>query len=116
VLGWAVSYFGSGARPDGPKPEAQKAESGGGVLGGVWGSAVSSPSAVGDGAPAARRFSCISEVPNCLSWNLLGSKFGRGEGTAPLNPPMSGGPSVILGPATSSSAVAAYDKLKIILR
>jgi len=58
VLGWAVSYFGSGARPDEPKPEAQKAESGGGVLAegadslyptseGVWESAVSSPAGSG---------------------------------------------------------------------
>ena len=37
------------ARPEGPTPEAQRAESVGGVIGqlGVWGSAVSSPARSG---------------------------------------------------------------------
>ena len=68
-------------KPEGPKPEAQRAESDGGVLGegklaphqlrGLE-SAASSLSGVRGGAPAAKRFSCITEAPDSLSWNLLG--------------------------------------------
>jgi len=54
-------------RPEGPKCEARRAESGGGVLeegaasplptsSGVWGSIVSSPSGVWGGAPAKIEF------------------------------------------------------------
>jgi len=67
---------GDDARPEGPKLEARRAESGGGVLGegaassiptsqGVWGSAVSSPSRVG--APAAKGFWRISALPGGVS-------------------------------------------------
>jgi len=52
----------------------------------VWGIAVSSSSGVGGGAPAAKRFSCILEEPDSLSWNLLGAKFG---GHGPLPPSQS---------------------------
>jgi len=54
--------------PEGPKPEAQRAESGVGSLGRgkaapphqpwAWGSAVSFPSGVVGGATATKRFSC----------------------------------------------------------
>ena len=85
----------------GPRPEAQRAESGvefwvGAasplpISLGVLGSDVSSPSGVLCVAPAARRFPCILEAPDSLSTNLLGAKFG-GDGslapTSPLNPPM----------------------------
>ena len=65
---------GDDARPKGPKLEARRAESGGGVLGegaasplptsqGVWGSAVSSPSRVRGGAPSAKGFWRISALP-----------------------------------------------------
>ena len=64
---------GDDARPEGPKLEARRAESGGGVLGegaasplptsqGVWGSTVSSPSRVRGGAPAAKGFWRISAL------------------------------------------------------
>ena len=48
---------------------------------GVCGSAVSSPpSGVWHGSPAANKFSCILEVVDGLSWNLLGAKLGGGHG------------------------------------
>jgi len=47
---------------------------------GDLGSAVSS--IAGSGA-AAKRFSCILEAPDSLSWYLLGAKFGRVGGMAP---------------------------------
>jgi len=40
------------------------------------GSAVSSPSGVRGGTPAAKKFSCILEAPGSLPRNLLGAKFG----------------------------------------
>ena len=84
MLGGKPPIFGQGR---GPNPEAQRTESGGGVLGekavsplpssyGVRGSAVISPSDVRDKSPAAKRFSCILEAPDCLSWNLLRARFG----------------------------------------
>ena len=52
---------------------------------GVWGNAVSYPSGIRDGAPAAKRFYCILEVPDGISWNLLGAKFaGRPHHPPPL--------------------------------
>jgi len=42
---------------EGPKPEAQRADNRSGVLGERCG-------------PAAKKFYCIPEAPNCLSWNL----------------------------------------------
>jgi len=79
--GRAKPHFGSGSRPEGPKPEAQRAESRSGVLGdgaassvptsgSAWGSAVSSPSEV-RGARPVKDF-LHSEAPDGLSWNLLG--------------------------------------------
>ena len=57
---------------------------------GVWGNAVSYPSGIRDGAPAAKRFYCILEVPDGISWNLLGAKFaGMAPSPPPFNPPMS---------------------------
>jgi len=55
-----ASYFGwGGGKADGPKTEAK------------W------PRVE---APVAKRFSCILEAPDGLSWNLLGAKFGGGHG------------------------------------
>ena len=41
------------------------------------------------GVPAAKRFSCILEAPDGLSWNLFVAKFGVGHAPSapPLNPP-----------------------------
>jgi len=80
-----VFCFGSGARPKRvdrgwgfgkgqPAPLLQL---------GDLGSAVSS--IAGSGA-AAKRFSCILEAPDSLSWYLLGAKFGQVGGVAPLPP------------------------------
>jgi len=62
-----ASYFGWGGKADGPKTEAK------------W------PRV---GAPIAKRFSCILEAPDGLSWNLLGAKFGGGMVPLPA-PPLS---------------------------
>ena len=50
---------------------------------------VNSLRGVRDRALAAKRFFCILEAPDGLSWNLLGTKFLGGM--APLNPPMTSG-------------------------
>ena len=74
------SFLGSGARPEGPKSEAQRAESKVGFLGQLGDleieSTVSSPSRVRGGVPAAKMFSCILEAQHGLSRNLSESKFG----------------------------------------
>jgi len=44
---------------------------------GGWGIAENSPSVVRGGALAARRFSCILQAPDSLSWNFLEAKFGE---------------------------------------
>jgi len=74
-----TSYFGSGASPNGPKPETQTAQSGSGVL--RDGQPASSPPASGSGercqlpqrspgrAPTAKRFSCILDAPVSFFWN-----------------------------------------------
>ena len=74
------------------KGEAQKAESGGAVLGeGIarhfrtipraYSRAVSSRNRVWGRAPAAKKFYCILEGPDGLSRNLLGPSLGRGTWT-----------------------------------
>jgi len=54
----------------------------------IWvtlGSAVSSPTAVWGGAPAAKRFSCILKAPQGLSENLLSLNFKLGDAVPKLN-------------------------------
>ena len=77
--------------PEGPKPEAQRSESGLGPL--ERGKPAPSPSAVGLGEccklpqpPAAKRFSCIPEAPDGLSWNFLRVSSGGMAPLAPFNP------------------------------
>ena len=74
-----AAYFRSGVRPKRPKPEAQKADSAGEVLGERearpspprgFGSTVSSPSGVQSRALATKTVSCILEAPDGLSSNL----------------------------------------------
>jgi len=74
-----ASYFGSGARPEGPRVGID-------FLGmGQPASALSSPSWVRGRAPAADRFSCILQVLGGLSWNLLGPSSGDHCPLGPLN-------------------------------
>jgi len=56
----------------------------GSQLGGM-GNVVSSPSGIRGRAAAAKKFSCILQAPDGLSWNLLCAKFGGGHG--PAHPP-----------------------------
>lgn len=42
---------------------------------GSWVNAISFPSGIQYGAQAAKKFSCILDAPDGLSWNLLGVKF-----------------------------------------
>ena len=49
----------------------------------LLGSAASSRSGVQGGAPAAKRFSCILQAPDGLSWNFFGPSSG---GHYPLKP------------------------------
>jgi len=66
-------------------PNAQRADSGGVVLG------EGAANGIGGGASAAKRFSCILEVQNGLSWNLLGANLRGRHGPIaplPLNPSM----------------------------
>jgi len=51
-------------------------------------SVVCSPAGVRGGIPAAKRFSCILEAPDGLSWNLLRAQFGGMVHWLPINPPM----------------------------
>ena len=53
---------------------------------GVRESAVSSPSGLRGGAPAAKRFSCIVEAPYGLSWNLLRPSSGKRMALLPPPP------------------------------
>jgi len=79
------SISAQGVMPEGPKPEAQRVQSGVGSLG--WGAA-RSPPATGlreccklpqwGPAPAAKRVSCTPEAPDGLSWNSLGPSSGGG--------------------------------------
>jgi len=93
MLGGAKPPILCRVRPDRPKPEAQRAVSGGGVLEegaasplptSYVGGTVSFPSGVQGRAPAAKRVSCILEVPDSLSWNLLVPSLASYD---PLSPP-----------------------------
>jgi len=81
-----------------PRPKGARA--GGGVLRegqqapspptrGSWVNAVSFPSGIRDAAQAAKKFSCILDAPDGLSWNLLEPSSGKAWTLAPfpLNPP-----------------------------
>ena len=70
VMCWEgqASYFGSRAETTASNGRWRKWGSWGE---GVNGSTASSPSGVRGGVPAAKRFSCIPEAPDGLSWNLL---------------------------------------------
>jgi len=88
-----ASQFSSEARAEEPKPEVQRAESGGGVLG--EGTVSPSPPAresaerckltqwVVGRSPGPNRFSFILEAPDSLFRNLLGP---RSEDHDPLSP------------------------------
>ena len=51
---------------------------------GSWVNAISFPSGIQYGAQAAKKFSCILDAPDGLSWNLFGPSSGRALTLAPL--------------------------------
>jgi len=78
-------YFGPGARVEGPKSEAQRADSGGRVLGEAGsqssGGALLAPPAGSKAEPRPLKgFLAFYRAPRGLFWNLLGAKF-RGHGS-----------------------------------
>ena len=76
--GGQAAYFGSEARPKGPKPENQRTDRGGEVPARKFGEvlAVSCPHGV-----RSKGF-----LADGVSWNLLGAKFGRGYAPVPHPP------------------------------
>jgi len=83
----SLSGQGRSPRPKEPREGEVIGEGAASPIPTSWGSAVSYPSWICVGAPAAKRFSCILNSPCGLCKNFLGAKFGGHGPFGPLNPP-----------------------------